>query len=113
MAHNERSSVATGEKTQEKSIAVHKFLIHHKGDHVGVATSDIQEGEKVIGVFMDDDSSIEVVSKGDIPLGHKIALENLDASKPVHKYGVQIGLTTSEWQVGDYVHTHNIKTARW
>ncbi|GGC83699.1 hypothetical protein GCM10007216_12900 [Thalassobacillus devorans] len=113
MAQNERSAVATGEKGQEKQVAVHKFLIHHQGDHVGVATSDIKEGEKVIGVFMDDNSTVEVVSKGDIPLGHKIALVNLEENEPVLKYGVRIGLTTTEWQVGDYVHTHNIKTARW
>ncbi|MBM7554466.1 UxaA family hydrolase [Thalassobacillus pellis] len=111
MAQNEHSAIATGEK--EKHVAVHKFLIHHKGDQVGVATSDIKEGEKVIGVFMDDNSSIEVVANGDIPLGHKIALENLATNEPVLKYGVPIGLTTTEWQVGDYVHTHNIKTARW
>jgi (2R)-sulfolactate sulfo-lyase subunit alpha len=99
--------------TKESKVAVHKFLIHHKGDHVGVATSDIQDGEKVIGVFMDDNSETVVVVKGDIPLGHKVALTQLGVNEPVLKYGVQIGVTTTEWQVGDYVHTHNIKTARW
>lgn len=113
MAQNDRSSVATGEKEHKKHVAVHKFLIHHKGDQVGVATSDITEGEKVIGVFMDDNSSTEVVAKGNIPLGHKIALVNIEKNEPVLKYGVQIGLTTSKWEVGDYVHIHNIKTARW
>ncbi|MEH7124428.1 hypothetical protein V7127_14475 [Bacillus sp. JJ1773] len=44
----------------------------NQGDHVGVATSKIKEGEKVIGVYMDDNSTVEVVAKGDIPYGHKI-----------------------------------------
>jgi (2R)-sulfolactate sulfo-lyase subunit alpha len=104
-------SVATSEK--ESRVAVHKFLIHHKGDHVGVATSDIKNGENVIGVYMDDNSETQVVAKGDIPLGHKIALVQLGVNEPVVKYGVQIGVTTTDWQVGDYVHTQNIKTARW
>lgn len=92
---------------------MHKFLIHEKGDHVGVAVVDIKAGEKVVGVFMDDDSTIEVVSKGDVPLGHKIAVEKLDAKAPVMKYGVQIGFTPQGLEIGDYVHTHNIKTSRW
>lgn len=99
--------------TAEPEVAVHKFLIHNKGDHVGVATSDIKLGEAVIGVYMDDDSTIEVVANGDIPLGHKIALVELGLNEPVIKYGIPIGLTTKEWAIGDYVHTHNIKTARW
>lgn len=109
MNEQEHRSVAT----VEPGVEVHKFLIHNKGDHVGVATRNIKSGEKVIGVYMDDDSTIEVVAKGDIPLGHKIALVQLGANEPVIKYGIQIGLTTTEWAIGDYVHTHNIKTARW
>ncbi|CAH0190062.1 hypothetical protein CN563_23575 [Bacillus sp. AFS026049] len=94
-------------------LSTHKFLIHHQGDHVGVATTPIQKGEKVVGIYMDDNTAVEVESLDDIPLGHKISLVNLNAAEPVLKYGVQIGLTTKSWVVGDYVHTHNIKTARW
>jgi (2R)-sulfolactate sulfo-lyase subunit alpha len=92
---------------------LHKFLIHHKGDHVGVATEDIEAGEKVVGVYMDDESTIEVVARQAVPLGHKIAIESLQANVPVLKYGIQIGYTLSALEFGDYVHTHNIKTARW
>lgn len=98
---------------QTKVVSTHKFLIHHKGDHVGVATTPIQEGEKVIGINMDENTEVEVISRGNIPLGHKISLVALSENEPVIKYGVQIGLTTCQWAVGDYVHTHNIKTARW
>lgn len=111
---NLNASVSTKESTDlEGKISHHKFLIHNKGDHVGVATSPIVKGEKAIGVFMDDNTEIEVIANGDIPLGHKISLVQLDENEPVLKYGVQIGITTAKWQVGEYVHTHNIKTARW
>jgi (2R)-sulfolactate sulfo-lyase subunit alpha len=92
---------------------MHKFLIHHKGDQVGVATTDIMAGENVIGVFMEDDTTIEVKSKHAVPLGHKIAIESMSADAAVFKYGIQIGYATTGFEVGDYVHTHNLKTARW
>lgn len=92
---------------------MHKFLIHHTGDHVGVAVADIAAGEMVSGVSLDTDEMTRIKSLGDIPLGHKIALTDLPEGTPVLKYGVQIGLTTAPVRAGDYVHTHNIKTARW
>lgn len=97
----------------ERHTSTHKFLIHEKGDHVGVATSPIKEGERVTGIYMNENTEVEMVAHGDIPLGHKIALVDLDENQPVIKYGIQIGLTTQQWHTGDYVHTHNIKTARW
>lgn len=92
---------------------MHKFLIHKKADHVGVATSDIAAGEKVIGVYMDDDSEVEVTSKGEVPLGHKIAVEECGPGGAVIEYGIQIGKAPDGFGVGDYVHTHNLKSARW
>jgi (2R)-sulfolactate sulfo-lyase subunit alpha len=91
----------------------HKFLIHRRGDHVGVATSDIEAGEPVVGVFMDDDTTIEVDARGAIPLGHKIAIEALDPGAEVLEYGIRIGRAPEGLAIGDYVHTHNIKSARW
>lgn len=92
---------------------MHKFLIHKRGDYVGVATSDIDKGETVTGVYMDDDSSVNVVSNGDVPLGHKIAVEECEAGGAIIEYSIHIGKATEDLKVGDYVHTHNIKSARW
>jgi (2R)-sulfolactate sulfo-lyase subunit alpha len=91
----------------------HQFLIHRRGDHVGVATSDIESGSRAVGVFMDDDSTVEVHARGDVPLGHKIAIAELDAGAEVIEYGTRIGHAPAGLVVGDYVHTHNIKSARW
>lgn len=92
---------------------MHKFLIHKRGDHVGVATSDIESGEKVIGVFMDDDSTIEVTANSNIPLGHKISIADVPPNGHVIEYGLPIGYAPEGFKVGDYVHTHNIRTLRW
>jgi (2R)-sulfolactate sulfo-lyase subunit alpha len=91
----------------------HKFLIHNQGDHVGVATEDIKSGEDVIGVYMDTDETTSVRSRGDVPLGHKIALVDLPEGADVIEYRTRVGLTKSAITRGDYVHVHNIKTARW
>lgn len=94
-------------------VARHKFLIHKRGDHVGVATSDIGAGEEVVGVYMDDDSTVEVTSKREVPLGHKIAVEDCEPRGAVMEYGIQIGKAPDGLSAGDYVHTHNLKSARW
>jgi (2R)-sulfolactate sulfo-lyase subunit alpha len=91
----------------------HQFLIHRRGDHVGVATSDIASGSRAVGVFMDDDSTVEVHARGDVPLGHKIAIAELPAGSEVIEYGTRIGHAPAGLVAGDYVHTHNVKSARW
>lgn len=92
---------------------MHKFLIHKTGDHVGVAVAAISPGEKAIGIYMDDDSTIEVVANGAIPLGHKIAIGDIAENGHVIEYGLPIGYAPEGFKLGDYVHTHNIKTLRW
>jgi (2R)-sulfolactate sulfo-lyase subunit alpha len=91
----------------------HKFLVHRRGDHVGVAVADIDAGEHVQGVYMDDDSTLELDARERVPLGHKVALAELEAGVEVLEYGVVIGRTTSACEVGTYVHTHNLRSARW
>jgi len=90
----------------------HKFLVHHIGDHVGVATENIQPGE-IEGIIMENDVSIFVEALSLIPLSHKIALKNLKKGDKVIEYRVQIGIATEDISAGDYVHTHNLRTARW
>jgi (2R)-sulfolactate sulfo-lyase subunit alpha len=99
--------------TFKGGVAMHKFLIHKQGDDVGVATQDIQANEGVTGVFMDDNTQVELVAQSAIPLGHKIALTPHRIGDDVIEYGQVIGCTRAAWTVGDYVHTHNIQSKRW
>jgi (2R)-sulfolactate sulfo-lyase subunit alpha len=91
----------------------HRFLIHKRGDHVGVAVADMAPGERVVGIFMDDDSSIELDVLEAVPLGHKIAIEAVGADEPVLEYGIQIGVAPTGFVTGAHVHVHNIRSARW
>ena len=90
-----------------------RFIVHDKNDSVGVAVTDIKAGETVEGWVMEDDSTITVVSKSDIPLGHKIALAPVKAGEKIIKYSVSIGKTVQDIAVGEHVHIHNLKTVRW
>lgn len=90
-----------------------RFIVHEKEDSVGVAVTDIKAGEMVEGWVMADDSTITVQAVNDIPLGHKIALVPVKKGEQIIKYNVPIGITTQDINVGEHVHIHNLKTARW
>ena len=42
-----------------------------------------------------------------IALGHKVALVDIPAGKPIIKYGIRIGVATQDIHGGDWVHLHN------
>lgn len=91
----------------------HKFLVHEDGDYVGVAIEDIKAGADVMGVELHSGKKFQVTSNHDIPLGHKIALRAVKKGEALIKYSESVGTVTQDIKVGDWVHTHNLKTARW
>ncbi|MTI83157.1 MAG: hypothetical protein FH756_04470 [Firmicutes bacterium] len=94
-------------------MAQTNFFVHDKQDHVGVAVTDIKAGEDVSGWVMEDNSTVTVKSQNDIPLGHKIALYDLDQGAKVLKYNVVIGKASQAVKKGEHMHTHNLRTLRW
>lgn len=89
------------------------FIVHGKSDTVGVVVTDVEELQVLTGWNMETDETLEARAKQDIPLGHKIALSAVASGEKVVKYNAAIGKATEEIQVGEHVHTHNLKTARW
>ena len=89
------------------------FLVHEKADNVGVATVDIKAGETAKGLYMDSQENFELKALQDIPLGHKIALTDIQADASVIKYGADIGRVVADIKTGEHVHTQNLKTRRW
>lgn len=92
---------------------MHKALAHNRGDDVAVAVAAISAGEEVVVVYMDDDGEQIVRARADVPYGHKLALQPLAAGAAVTEYSTQVGVASTGIEAGDYVHVHNIKTARW
>lgn len=90
-----------------------QFLVHEKGDSVGVATVDIKAGETAEGLYMDSQKKVKIKTNHNIPLGHKVALKAHAVDEGVIKYGHDIGRVVAKIQAGDHVHIHNLKTRRW
>lgn len=53
-----------------------------------------------------------VAARADIPRFHKVALRDLGAGERLTKYGEVIGTTSSAITRGDYVHVHNLVSAK-
>ena len=91
-----------------------QFLVHSPEDNVGVVVvEDLKAGTKMLGVITENDSTIHVTAKHDIPIGHKIALKDLKKDDTVIKYGEDVGRMTGGAKVGEHVHIHNHRTKRW
>lgn len=88
------------------------FLVHNEGDHVGVAVQDVEPGHRR-AVYLDSDREEEVEVTQPVPLGHKVALTDLEAGAGVIEYEVRVGLARAPIRRGELVHVHNIRSARW
>ncbi len=90
------------------------FLVHDKADTVGVVVvENVQPGQALTGWVMETDETITVKSMDAIPLGHKIALTDIEEGATLIKYGHDIGRSVANIGKGHHVHVHNAKTKRW
>ena len=89
-------------------------IVHESTDTVGVVVVDIiNAGEKVSGWVMETDETITMMATADIPLGHKLALREINKGDTITKYGQDIGKAVADISSGEHVHVHNVKTKRW
>lgn len=81
-----------------------KFLLINTNDNVAVCLEPVNHGELVqVG-----NHSLTIIDS--IPVGHKVALKNINENQDVVKYGAPIGHATKNISAGEHVHTHNLKT---
>ncbi|MGD9806335.1 MAG: UxaA family hydrolase [Hyphomicrobiaceae bacterium] len=91
-----------------------QFLVHSPKDNVGVVVvENLKAGTDMLGVVTENDTTIRVTAKQDIPIGHKVALTDLKEGDTVVKYGQDVGRMVGSATKGDHVHVHNHKTKRW
>ena len=68
------------------------IIIHDKKDNVGVVVIEkITPKQDCACWIMEDDSSTNIQSMDEIPLGHKIAMTDLNEGDTILKYGHDIG----------------------
>ncbi len=80
------------------------YIKIHEKDNVAVALKPLSAGTE----YQID--GVQVVIKEEIMQGHKFALKDLEEGEKIIKYGYPIGYATSSIRIGEWVHTHKIKT---
>jgi (2R)-sulfolactate sulfo-lyase subunit alpha len=89
------------------------ILLHEASDDVGVAAMDIKAGEEVQAVTLEGNLVTPVKVIEDVPLGHKVAMRDMENGKHILEYGRAIGFAIQAIRLGAHVHVHNIKSLRW
>ena len=83
-----------------------QVIIINEKDNVATALNELSAGTEVSVELQGRIQKITLLS--DIPMGHKLALENIEEGKPVIKYGEPIGKSTAKIACGEHVHVHNV-----
>jgi (2R)-sulfolactate sulfo-lyase subunit alpha len=90
------------------------FVLHDPKDTVAVVVVEgIKAGQELTGWIMDEDRNVTVKAQQDIPIGHKLALQDIKSGDTIVKYGHDIGRAIADISAGSHAHVHNIKTKRW
>ena len=89
-------------------------VLHDASDSVAVVVVEgVKAGMELNAWIMDEDRTITLPSRQDIPIGHKVALKDMAVGDTVLKYGIDIGKVVAPIRTGEHAHVHNIKTKRW
>jgi (2R)-sulfolactate sulfo-lyase subunit alpha len=95
-------------------MAAPHFLVHSPKDNVGVVVVEgLKAGTAMLGVVTENDTTLKLDARQDIPIGHKVALKPMKKGDTVVKYGEDIGRMVADVAAGEHVHVQNLKTKRW
>ena len=90
------------------------FVLHDPKDTVAVVVVEgVTAGQDLAGWIMDEDRTVALKARQDIPIGHKLALKDIKSGDTIVKYGHDIGKAIADITAGSHAHVHNIKTKRW
>ena len=90
------------------------IIIHDKKDNVGVVVIEkITTKQDCKCWIMEDDSSTDIQSMDEIPLGHKIAMVDLKEGDTILKYGHEISKVVKSIKKCEHVHVHKEKKKKW
>ena len=91
-----------------------QLLVHDHEDNVGVVVVEgLKSGTKMLCCVTAGNSTFELEACADVPIGHKVALNDLKEGDTATKYGEDIGKFIANVEKGGHVHVHNLKTKRW
>lgn len=102
------------------------FIKINENDNVVVALQNIPEGtvlqipgspvaEKLLETepqtVASEEGTLSVTALQEIPAGHKMAICDIPEGGEIIKYGYRIGNAKEPVKMGEWIHTHNIRTA--
>jgi altronate dehydratase len=81
-------------------------IVINERDNVAIALRGLAAGTEI---SVDIRGRVVMITlRSDIPMGHKLALQDIEAGAPVIKYGEPIGESTTSIAQGEHVHTQNV-----
>jgi hypothetical protein len=75
------------------------------GDNVGVAVQPVAQGDSAYSA-----TGQAITAAEEIPLGHKVALRAIANGEKIIRFGMPVGIATSDIPPGRLVHVHNVKS---
>ena len=85
-------------------------ILIHNDDNVVTVTESLQAGS--VAMYQKNEEVVEIVTLEEIPKFHKIAVADIEKTKPVYKYGQLIGEALENITKGSHVHDHNITSPK-
>ena len=83
-------------------------VIIDSNDNVITTLDRIEAGQQLNAIGLDK----QIITKQDIPKGHKVSISQISKGEMVLKYGKNIGTAILDIVIGEHVHIHNIKSNR-
>lgn len=84
-----------------------KAVLVNKKDNVAVVIEAVERGEE-IRVETGEHPPVILAAATDLPIYHKVALQDIKKGSAVMKYGEEIGVATEDIPKGSHVHVHNV-----
>lgn len=84
---------------------MNSFIQLNTYDNIVIALRNLKAGENI------NVNRVNITLLADIGFGHKVAVATIPGGQKVIKYGLPIGISTTDILPGQHVHTHNLVTA--
>ena len=78
-------------------------------DNVITVVEDAAAGDSIQYMTAEGHQSVTTLQR--VPLGHKVALKDIEAGEKIVKYNQTIGTASKLISRGEHVHVHNVRSA--
>ena len=94
----------------EARLAMKQIVLLNPADNVATSLAELAAGTTI--EIEIDGRATRLILRDAVPFAHKIALRRMAAGDDVIKYGEVIGKASRVIAAGDWVHVHNVDSAR-